>query len=62
MKVLNTKIPGKLVLCFRKLKKVPLVQLRNGFSKFPTPDILFHTRLLGKKIIANGGVGKELKK
>lgn len=32
--VINPKIGGKLIFCFRKRRSVPLIELRNGFSRF----------------------------
>lgn len=50
---INPKIPGKLIFAFKKIRKVSLIELRNGFAKMPDPSLLFHTRILGNKIYSN---------
>ncbi len=50
---INPKIPGKLIFGFKKIRNVALIELRNGLSKIPDPSLLFHTRILGKKIYSN---------
>ena len=53
LSTINPKIPGKLIFGSKKIRNVALIELRNGFSKMPDPSLLFHTRILGKKIYSN---------